>query len=201
MLTVEGELTVAIYFLYFIDCIHWLKPGEIALTRSWGGYWKTHSFQDDSYTLLGRMPVFVNPIDLRPSFVSGSVTDLGQFEGKIAELVPRCAPDTKIITLLTSIGAANLLGFLPILLVSGYFGAWWRIPLCLALSIQFCLAFEIYEQGAPWRAVRRGDFWQHFISIALNPLAALRSGDMLLKGLFAASVHREISEQSARKRL
>jgi len=183
-LTVEIELTGVIYALYLIDCIHWLKPGEAALTRRWRGKWKRRSVQDDSYTLLGRMPVLVNPVDLRPSFISGSETEIDRFERSIADVVSQRAPDSVIISVLTFLGAVNLLIIVPASLVSGYFEVLWRGSASIALFVQVFLAIEIYEQCAVWRVYRRGDFWQQFVSLTLNPLAALRSGDVLLKGLY-----------------
>jgi hypothetical protein len=190
MLTVEGELTALIYTLYAIDCVHWLKPGHMAVTRRFAGGWKAHRFRDDSYTLLGRMPVFVNPIDFRPSYLSGPVDEMEQSEQLIPDQILQLAPDTRVLTVISWIGAINLLIFLPALLMTGYLAAWWRMPLSLALCTQVCTAFEVYEQSAGWRRARGSDFWQQLTSLLLNPLAALRSGDVLLKGLFGAGLHK-----------
>ena len=196
MLTVESEFAIAIYILYLIDCVHWLKPGEMALTRGWRNSWRTHLFQDDSYTLLGYMPVFVNPVDLRPAFVCGPASKLEPLRQRMPAFVRSCVPNAKVVTFFSFIVAANLMCFLPILLLTGYLGAWWRVSLCVALSIQVSLAFEIYRQGARWRSLKRGDFWQHFIPLVLNPLAALRCGDALLVGLLRAGDHEVAGRRS-----
>ena len=116
MLTIESELTFAIYALYAIDCVHWLRPGQMALTRRLRGGWRTHQLQDDSYTLLGRMPVFVNPIDLRPSYLAGSIEELSTLRDSEHDLDQRFSADTRMLTMLSICGAINLLLLLPLLL-------------------------------------------------------------------------------------
>jgi hypothetical protein len=184
MLTVEREFALAIYVLYAADCIHWLKPGQMALTRRLRGGWRPQPFRSDSYTLLGRMPVFVNPIDFRPSYLAGSVEELRALEPGIRDLAARYSSDAAILILLSVMDAVNLLIFLPALLLTGYLPALWRIPAAITLFTQLGVAFELFTQGTTWRRERPGDFWPQFVSLLLNPLAALRSGDVLLRGMF-----------------
>ena len=147
-----------------------------------------HRYRDDSYTLLGRMPVFVNPIDFRPTYLSGPVEELEHSEQLIPDQILLHLRGTEFLTVISWIGAINLLVFMPVLLMTGYLAAWWRVPFSIALCTQVCMAFEIYWQGTEWRRGRAGDFWQKLISLLLNPLAALRSGDVLLNGLFEAGL-------------
>jgi hypothetical protein len=183
MLTVEREFALAIYVLYAVDCIHWLKPGQMALTRRLFGGWRPQPFRNDSYTLLGRMPVFVNPIDFRPSYLAGSVEQLSALAPGVHDPAARYSPDAAILTVLSVVNAVNLLVFLPALLLTGYLPALWRIPAGITLFTQLAVASELFTQGTAWRKERPGDFWPQFVSLFLNPLAALRSGDVLLRGM------------------
>ncbi|MGA9069040.1 MAG: hypothetical protein WB424_02225, partial [Terracidiphilus sp.] len=72
---------------------------------------------------------------------------------------------------------------LPLLLHFGYLGAWWRSIIGLTISVQFIIAVEIFELAKPWRAADPADFWREYMVLLLNPIASLRSGDILLKGL------------------
>jgi hypothetical protein len=191
-MTIELELASAIYVLYALDCIHWLKPGQMALTRRLKSGWRIQHFCDGSYTLLGRMPVFANPIDLRPSFLAANIEDLGHLESTTPDVVKRCVPESRAITALSRLSAVNLLLFLPVLLLTGYLGAWWRLTVCVLLFTQVGLAFEVFEQGTAWRHEHPTDFWQQFLSLLLNPLAALRSGDVLLRGMFRTRIQQRL---------
>jgi hypothetical protein len=190
-MTIEREFASAIFFLYALDCVHWLKPGQMALTRRLKGGWRTQPFCDDSYTLLGRMPAFVNPIDFRPSFLAGTIEELGDQESTIPDLVNACVPAAKVLTMLAGLSAINLLLFLPILLLTGFLAVWWPVSVCILLLTQFGLTFKVFEQGTEWRQEHPIDFWQHFLSLLLNPLAALRSGDVLLRGMFRTRIQQK----------
>jgi hypothetical protein len=191
-LTVEREFASAIYILYAIERIHWLKPGQAALTRRFGGGWKHHIFRDDSFTLLERMPVCVNPMDFRPSYVAGTAERLCRQEPIEADLISEVVLEARVLTAFSIVGAANLLLILPALLLSGLLGAWWRIVLWIVLTTQVCLGIEFFERGKAWRQARPMEFWQAFIPTLLNPISALRSGDMVLNALCRVKFHQEL---------
>ena len=130
------------------------------------------------------MPIFVDPIDFRPSYLAGSAEELGALESNVYDLLRRYLSDVGVLTMLSTVGAANLLIFLPVLLLTGYLPALWRITACITLFTQIGMACELLKQGTAWRRGRPGDFWPQFIALLFNPLAALRSGDALLRGLF-----------------
>jgi len=98
--------------------------------------------------------------------------------------------DTGMLTTLSFCGAINMLVLLPVLLLTGYLPAFWLIPASIALFTQLGQSFELYREGAFWRRERPGDFWPQFISLLLNPLAALRSGDVLLRGLVGTGMRK-----------
>jgi hypothetical protein len=185
MLTIEQEFAIVIYVLYALDCVHWLRPGQFALVRHFRR-WRIHSFCDDSYTLLGRMPVFVNPIDFRPSYASGELDDLAGAEPIIENLAAIYTPAVGLLTGLSMAGATNLLIFLPLLLLSGYLPLWWPTVASVTVLLQLALGYEFYRLSTDWRREEPSSFWPQFVSNMLNPLAALRSGDTLLSGTFSA---------------
>ena len=88
------------------------------------------------------------------------------------------------------LSAINLLVFLPVLLFTGNLSALWRIPFSIALFMQISIAVEFFEQGKAWRRTFSADFWQQFVPILVNPLAALRSNDVLLRGYFVSGIIR-----------
>ncbi|HZB87517.1 MAG TPA: hypothetical protein VE291_02565 [Terracidiphilus sp.] len=193
MLNIEQELAGAIYLFYAVECTHWLKPGEVGMTRRLAGGWKIYIHREDSFTLLGRMPVVVNPIDFRPSYMAGPDEWSDAAAAQMEEMAVRSAPDTRLITTISILGAANLLVFLPALLLSGFLGPWWRVVLSIALFTQMSLACEFFGVMATWRRKAPSAFWREFIPLLLNPVAAIRSGDFILNMLCTLQRHEDMS--------
>jgi len=184
MLTIEHELAAAIYVLYASECIHWLKQGQAAMTIRWDGTWKRHHATTESYTLAGRMPISVNPIDIRPAYLELSPDQpLTLLDRKTGKLICEKLPDLRLLTFFSALGAFNLLMILPASLLTGFLGALWKLVVALGLSVQIGIAAEVFEQARPWRAAEPAEFWREYIALLLNPIAAIRSGDVLLKGL------------------
>ena len=73
---------------------------------------------------------------------------------------------------------------------TGNLSALWRIPFSIALFMQISIAVEFFEQGKAWRRTFSADFWQQFVPILVNPLAALRSNDVLLRGYIVSGIIR-----------
>lgn len=184
MLTIERELAVVIYALYALECIHWLKQGQSAMIRRWDGTWKSHHATAASYTLAGRMPIIVNPFDLRPAYIEVSSDQAFMIiDRKTGKLIREKLSDMYLLTFFSVLGALNLLIILPFLLLSGFLGAWWQSVIALGISTQICIAAEVFEQAKPWRVADPVGFWREYIALLLNPIAAIRSGDILLKEL------------------
>jgi hypothetical protein len=182
MLTPELELAAAIYILYVADCVHWLKSGQSAVTRRITGTWRLHEHSESSYTLLGWMPVMVNPFDLRPSFAMVSPEALTDASNQPAEeLLRREFPTIHSLTILSVIGSLNLLGMFPAFLIMGFFPIPWSVPVTIAASVQIALGVVVFIQCGKWRRVDPVGFWRQYIPLLLNPMAALRSGDVMLK--------------------
>lgn len=184
MLTTERELVAAIYLLYLSECIHWLKQGQTAMTLRLDGTWKSHRATEDSYALAGRTPVFVNPIDLRASYMGIHAGQLPSIiDTTTGRLVSEKLPDMGLLTAFAVLGALNLLIVLPFLLLSGFLGPWWRVVIALLVFTQIGTAMEVFLDAGPWRAADPRGFRREFVALLLNPVAALRSGDILLAGL------------------
>lgn len=184
MLTIERELAAVIYVLYASECIHWLKLGQSAMTLRWDGTWKIHQSTEESYTLAGLMPVIVNPIDFRPAYFKLSPNQpLTIIERTTGRIIREKLPKMSLLTFFTALGALNLLIILPILLLTGFLGVWWQLVTALTIFIQIGILDEAFELAKPWRSADPASFWREYIALLINPIAALRSGDILLKGL------------------
>jgi hypothetical protein len=184
MLSTERELAFAIYALYALECTHWLKQGQAAMTLRWNGTWKRHEATSESYTLAGRMPVIVNPIDFRPAYIAVQPNQpLSIIDKATGRLISERLPKLGLLTGFSVLGALNLLVFLPALLLTGSLGAWWQLIVALLIATQFGIAAEVFEGAKAWRVADRASFWREFAALILNPIAALRGGDMLLSGL------------------
>jgi hypothetical protein len=190
MQPVERELIILIWALYSIDCIHWVKPGETALVRTLGGRWNPHPCREDSFTLLGRMPIFANPVDLRPSFVvlPATDTDTASAARAIARTVRFVSRlQNRILwTIATAyLAAINLLLVIPSLLALGWFGYLWRAPVALLAVTHVCLVTDVFFLSRRVRRTQPSHFWPEFIALLLNPAAALRAADLATR--FGAS--------------
>ncbi len=189
MQAVDQELTAVIYILYAIDCIHWLKPGQAAMTRGLFGGWSKWEHRPDGFTLLGFAPAVANPLDLRPGWFVFRARNLAA--GKVSaqsieSFLNRSMPRHALVVVAIA-AAINLLVLIPALLLAGLFGRYWLVPTVLAALLHGLLAILVYRQSAPWRQADCGAFWREYIALMLNPLAALRAGDMLGNGLYGAA--------------
>lgn len=184
MITIEHELTAGIYVLYAMDCVHWLKPGQTALTRQLTGGWRSLEYKEESFTLLGRMPVLANPIDLRPGWALYDSQAPSFTTESIEQFLEESMPDRRYLTAISILAGLNLLVVFPWLLMSGLLGMYFRAPVALLMTTHLLIAFEVYAQAGLWRTHNKGEFLREFVSLLLNPLAALRSGDVLCQALF-----------------
>jgi hypothetical protein len=188
MLAVEREFSAAIYCLYFIDCLHWLKPGQVALTRKMNGGWKRWEYREVSFTLLGRMPVFSNPFDLRPGWILfDAEPPLPETESAelIDSILNKQLPRRAFLLEISVLAALNLLVLLPGIVLEGSLRSLWLAPALLMAFTHVVIAFEVFDQAKQWRKSDRSSFWQEYLPLLLNPIGALRCADMLSRGVFA----------------
>jgi len=134
--------------------------------------------------LLGRMPVLANPIDLRPGWAVYNFNASSFTTESIEQFLEKSMPDRRYLTAISILAGLNLLVVFPWLLISGLLGIYFRAPVTLLTVMHLLIGFEVYAQGRVWRTQKQGEFWREFISLLLNPVAALRSGDVLCQALF-----------------
>jgi hypothetical protein len=128
------------------------------------------------------MPVWVNPFDPRPSFARVPLSESAKVRAQdLEKSLKENFPGIGSLTLLCTIGSMNLLVMFPAILITGFFPIPWRIPLAIAASVQIAICIEVFLQGVHWRQIDRNGFWRQYLPLLLNPIAALRSGDVLLK--------------------
>lgn len=85
-----------------------------------------------------------------------------------------------------------LLLWLPWIILSGKLaGIWMSQAVCLA-CLHILVASEFYAACGSWRAQERTSFWRAFLIIALNPLAGVRSGDVLSSGICVGLSERHV---------
>lgn len=179
MLPIERELAVAIWGLYAIDCVHWLKPGETAFIRTWRGKWPRHVYREEAFTLLGRMPVAVNPLDLRPGIVVLSAAEGSRVDADRDRL--HGFRELGVLLAVSWFAAINLLILVPALLLKGWFEFVWKIPASALAVTHVWILLEVFFRTRRWRRRAPGEFWPEFIALLLNPVGALRAGDMFSK--------------------
>jgi hypothetical protein len=187
MLAVERELTAAIYLLYAIDCTHWIKAGQAAVTRRIGGGWRIWEHRADGFTLLGFAPVFVHPFDLRPGWFvlrSHALSSGRVSRHAIQKFLRRAMPRGKALAWIATLAALNQLLLLPVLLLLGVFQRFWPLTVSLLVATHATLMVETYQQAEPWRRCDRGGFLREYVALLLNPVAALRAADVLGRKLF-----------------
>jgi hypothetical protein len=187
MLPIERELAVAIWALYSIDCVHWLKPGEVAFTRGRGKTWKNHPYREEAFTLLGRMPVIVNPLDLRPGLVVVSAAEESRTQARLEGAARRDLKRRFALVAISYIAAVNLLVLVPALLLKGWFEFAWKVPAASLLATHACILLEVLFGMRKWRRQAPGAFWPEFIALLLNPVGALRASDLFSKRLMATA--------------
>ena len=184
----ELELLAALYLLYFYECLYWVRPDEQALTRisgEDGGAWRVHPLTRQSFTMLGRRAVLVDPLLLQPGFIRTEVTPGVDAEG--VAMLRRVAADITDFSLLATqcrIQAALLLVVLPILLVTHHLTPRWPEYAGVLLFSHALLCRFL------WRALGvlpLGIRGKVFGPALLNPLGATRVLDPLAQALYESS--------------
>jgi hypothetical protein len=186
MISPERNLIYAVYALYLFDCIRWIKPGEVALTRAFWTGWKVWKVDDLSFTLLGRVPVFINPVNFRPGFIRMTGTSAKDWstKGDLAgsEFDFSC-PSSKLFTSCCVCGAFQSLVVLPLLLQSGWFSVFWK-PLIILIGLTHtAILAGFLRNGFEWMVKEPRSFWRAFLGVFLNPISALRAGDLLSENI------------------
>jgi hypothetical protein len=187
MISSEHELISAVYAIYLFDCLHWLAPGEIAMTRKMVGGWYVRRVEILSFTLLGRLPFLTNPVDFRPGLIRFKEPEFALATSDHKQLNSICYFG-RLLPLYCGSGAMLFLLLLPLLAEFGWLPIVWVYLLAALLSIHVLIVTEFLRKGCAWRAEDPASFWRSFTSLCINPLAALRTGDVLAENTFRISI-------------
>jgi hypothetical protein len=181
MTRVETELFSALVLIYMNECVYWLGPNDLAYTRSSAISWKTHRNDVQSFTLLGKMPILVDPFLLLPGFIKCPVSTLA-LNPSIDRTLRRVSKQAMRIWFLEvqcQVQGILLLLFLPWILWNGRLVQLWQNLLFaiflthLSIVISSCLVLRKNQLS---------------ISTALqllpNPIGAIRFPETLAQLLF-----------------
>jgi purine-cytosine permease-like protein len=91
---------------------------------------------------------------------------------------------SKFLRLSSSISGFYLLVLLPAIVVSGFFLPFWKLLAALFVIFHGLVIAEFFAATRLWRSTDRNSYFQTLIAISLNPLAAIRSADLLSKWVF-----------------
>ncbi len=198
MISPDGELVCVVYALYLFDCIHWIRIGEVAATRGFWTGWKFWKMDDLSFTLLGRMPVLVNPIDFRPGFVrlgSALAQDCETFVNMSDQDSDHIRGFSHSLTLCCGCGGVLFLVALPLIVQSGWLSFLWK-PLLLMIGIMHtAIVAEFVRNSSEWRIIEPRTFWRTLVAVSLNPISALRAGDVLSENIPRLRTLKELREK------
>lgn len=178
----ELTLLAAVYFVYLVDCLVWLKPGETAYTRTASG-WRAHTVERLSFTLAGRRPILADPLLLCPGFLRPSTTPSPRTLSRITHRL-----NTQwMLLLLCRAQAILLLLYLPLLLWMHRLVAAWPfyIGMLLLLHILICIMAARALRSAS--AANRGTI---IASLVVNPVGATRIFTPLSQSLCDQAIQR-----------
>lgn len=187
MMQTEVYLLLALGGIYANDCVHWIKPDEEAFTRA-ATNWKRHRVEPLSMTLLGRAPVFADPLLLRPGFVRARQADSSlQATKRALHRVGRRLDALWVLQLQCQLQAMLLLLYLPCILWTHRLTYLWK-PFLTALGISHLLLMLSYAFALRYRARRQ--VATAVAPLLLNPLGACRLFDGMTQMYFEEQMAR-----------
>ena len=183
----EKNFLVVLYGLYIWECIYWLLPGEVSFTRN-HKQWVMRGVTNLSFTLLGRMPQFRNPISFRAGLI---VCKSNSNEGEARPVDRRLRAQlrwieykSRFLRLSSSISGFYLLVLLPSIVISGFSVRLWKLLAAVLITLHGFVIVDFFAATYLWRITDRTSYLQTLVAISLNPLAAIRSPDLLSKWTF-----------------
>jgi hypothetical protein len=182
----ELSLIVVIYGLYLWDCLHWIERGAIAFTATTASAWKKTEITKLTYTLLGRAPVLRNPFLFTPGLIIIDITSGKRLSAaELAIQLKTIRTQTRLLQFASTVSAIMFLVILPAIVKLGLISFYWR-PLLTALALAHFLTIGSFFYSTPeWRKHDSSSYRSTILSLALNPLAALRSADLYSKWKFS----------------
>ena len=184
MTNVEVEFLAAIYLLYGHECVHWLTDDEVAYSRRLGGGWRAWKHDPASFTLLKRRPAVANLLPLRAGFLR---TDAETPEANLRRVSRELSRVSRWLTVSACAEAMLMLVALPAAIASQVLHYAW---------LQLLISFLLVHTSTAWWFLRSFREWRPagpkglsaMLAVALNPMAAIRSGDALAQAIFEACV-------------
>lgn len=174
MNTAEIELLVALFAIYAYECIYWINTNEEAYTRSDRSAWKKHRPSSLSFTLLGRMPILVNPLLLRSGFLKRRDGNLPSEEelAKLSIYLDKFIFVDQVCRLQLFL----LLVFIPWMTWNHKLESLWPYVTVTLLASHTCLISSLIFmlRNKPFRSV-----FSLVAPLLFNPLGATRALDVL----------------------
>lgn len=169
-------LLAAVYGVYLLDCLVWLKPGDTAITRDAKG-WRTHTVAPLSFTLAGHQPLFADPFLIRPGIIRPSAAATPRVLQRVAHRLDR----QWILLFLCRAQAVVLLVYLPLLLWMHRLIAAWPVYLGMLLLLHVLICIFAARALRTASAAKRGTT---IASLAVNPVGATRIFTPLTQALY-----------------
>jgi len=162
------------------------EPGAIALTATAASGWKKTEITELTYTLLGRAPVLRNPFLFTPGLIIAATTSGKHLSAvELATQVKAIRKQTRLLLFASTVSAIMFLVVLPAIVKLGLISFYWK-PLLIALALAHFFAMGSFFYSTPeWRKQDSASYRPTIFSLALNPLAALRSADLYSKWRFS----------------
>jgi hypothetical protein len=187
MTRIDLELIGVVYGLYANDCIHWLKEDDVAYTRKLSGEWRQWKHNVRSFTLLRRRPCVVNPLPFVAGFACAKEAQLSdqQAAAILSELDRLVTQSTAWLRGATSAEAVVMLLVVPVMFVTQVVHYAWLPLLALILMSHAATAVLFYRHVRKWEGSKQ-DRVSDMLAICVNPLSAIRCGDVLERRAFEA---------------
>ena len=187
MTSIDFDLVLLIYVLYLYECVHWIKEDEIAYTRSYSGRWKRWEHTAVSFTLLNRLPCLVSLVPIAWGFISvhrkcSSEDDIRSRLLTINQMVNR---SHRSLHLASSIQAIVMLIVVPLIVGLQHLEHFW-LPLLTLILISHGVTVMLFTRNLRrWKPDLQG-MVVDLVPVCANPLAAIRSADILSRRMFEA---------------
>ena len=165
---------------YLMECVFWLREDQRGFTRSSKRAWRKNSVTPLSFTLLGRRPLVVDPLFLRPGFVRTGAS-VGKDEDRALRRVAHRLDRLWFLLDLCRLQALTLLVYLPAIMFLHRLELLWRFELGLVGATHAAIsALAICEL----RRVKKRGMMTAAVSLICNPLGTTRAMEILSQALF-----------------
>lgn len=169
---------MVLYGFYALSCLHWIGLEQVAVVWNRKFEWSEKIVGPNSYTLLKRMPLLRNPLSTRPGIAILPIMELGKAKLVRAKL-RGISYRTRSLAVVAGISGIYLLLFLPVFIYLGLLPLLWKPLSVIMLSLHSLVVIEFIACTRMWRRRDSATFISALISVCLNPVAAIRSADVV----------------------